>query len=229
MMDGIGSNAAERRRSRAGFAFERTLAVEVWFDFVCPWCFIGKRNLDTALQTLVAKRPGTLVELQWHPHPLLPQTPAAGLPFAEFYRERLGSDAAVALRQAQVQDAARRAGTAIAFDRIQVLPTTLPAHRLALQAEREAHDGGKHAGAVIEAVFHEYFLLGQDIGQQSVLQAIAARCGVIGDPDASPLPKSVPIAEGLPFFRFGGVVSVVGAQAPEVLLAAMERALDARG
>jgi predicted DsbA family dithiol-disulfide isomerase len=229
MMDDNGSDAAERRRPGTGSPPGGVLEVEVWFDFVCPWCFIGKRNLATALQTLASKRPGTPVALQWHPHPLLPETPADGLSFAEFYRERLGSDAAVALRQAEVQDAARRAGTTIAFDRIQVLPTTLPAHRLALQAQDEVHDGGKLAGAVIEALFREYFILGQDIGQPSVLQAIAARCRVMGDPDATPLPKSAPTAQGVPFFRFGGIVSVVGAQPPEVLLAAMEQVLDARG
>ncbi|MFL6664698.1 MAG: DsbA family oxidoreductase [Rhizobacter sp.] len=203
------------------------LEIEVWFDFICPWCFIGKRNLDMALEALASKRPEARVELRWLPHPLLPDTPAEGVPYAEFYRERHGSDEAVARRRAQVQAAACRAKTTIVFDRIQVLPNTLPAHRLAQQAQREVRDGGKHAGTVIDALFREYFMLGEDIGQPAVLQALAARCGVIGDPDASALPRSAPIANGVPFFRFGGVLSVVGAQPPEVLLAAIEQALDA--
>ena len=36
---------------------ERVLEVEVWSDFVCPWCFIGKRNLDAALNSFAAKHP----------------------------------------------------------------------------------------------------------------------------------------------------------------------------
>jgi predicted DsbA family dithiol-disulfide isomerase len=222
------SNASDRRRSHEASQPARVLEIEVWFDFVCPWCFIGKRNLDAALRMLRPQHPGASIEIEWHPHPLLPETPAEGLPYTEFYRQRLGGADAVALRQAQVAESARSAGIVIAFDRIQVLPSTLAAHRLAVQAQREVPDGGAHAGKVIDALFREYFVLGQDIGRPDVLQAVAARCGITGDPDAWPLPKSSPAAHGVPLFRFGGAVTLVGAQPPEALLEAMEQALGAR-
>ena len=201
------------------------LRIDVFFDFICPWCLIGKRHLESALRMLAATHPEVGFALQWHSRPLLPDTPPHGVPYLEFYRRRLGSADAVAVRQAQVLEAARRAGVTIAFERIRVLPSTLAAHRLALQAQREAPQG-THAGAVIDALFHEYFLLGHDIGQPAVLQAVAARCGVIGDAEAAPLPKGLPGVHGVPFFRFGGAVSVEGAQPPETLVAAMKQALD---
>lgn len=205
---------------------ERRLDVEIWFDFICPWCLIGKRHLESALRTVEAAHREVAVDLRWHPRPLLLDTPPHGVPFLEFYRHRLGSADAVAARQAQVLEAARRAGVTIAFERIRVLPSTLPAHRLALEAQREAPAGGIHAGALIDDLFQRYFLLGQDIGNPAVLQAVAARFGVTGDAEALPLPKPPSDPHGVPFFRFGGAVSVQGAQPPEVLVAAMEHALD---
>lgn len=204
----------------------RRLDVEVWFDFVCPWCLIGKRHLESALRTVAAAHPEIAFAVQWHPRPLLPDTPPQGVPYLEFYRRRLGGADAVAARQAQVLEAARRAGVTIAFERIRVLPSTLAAHRLALQAQREAPEGSMQAGAMIDALFHEYFVLGHDIGSPAVLQAVAARCGVVGDAEASPLPEASTDPHGVPFFRFGGAVCVEGAQPPEVLVAAMEHALD---
>jgi predicted DsbA family dithiol-disulfide isomerase len=229
------SNPADRRRGAATTKPERVLEVEVWSDFVCPWCFIGKRNLDAAQRLLALKHPQARVQVIWHPHPLLPETPIEGLPYQAFYRRRLGSAAAVAARQAQVREAAASAGIAIAFDRIEVFPSTLAAHRLVLQAQREDRDGGRHAAEVIDTLFREYFLLGRDIGRPDVLKAVAARCGITGDPDASALPQSraiaagVPPAAGVPLFRFGDGVALVGAQPPEVLLHALERALCAVG
>ena len=92
----------------------RALSVEVSFDLVCPWCLIGKRHLDTALAMLRAQRPDVAVEIAWRSCPLLPRIPPQGVPFTDFYRQRLGSAGAVARRQAQVREAARAAGTEVA-------------------------------------------------------------------------------------------------------------------
>jgi len=209
----------------SGLARGRVLDIEVWYDFICPWCLIGKRNLETALSLLGARHPEVATTLRWHSQPLLPLTPASGMPYVDFYRKRLGGPTAVAMRQAQVLASARHAGVTIAFERIEVLSSTLAAHHLVAEAQREA-PGGVLAGRVIDALFHEYFVLGHDIGRRDVLQAVAARCGVTGDAEAMPLvPKSFQ-APAVPFFRFGGGMTVGGAESPETLLQAMERALE---
>jgi predicted DsbA family dithiol-disulfide isomerase len=221
------ADAPDRRRPGVAPASEGTLDVEVWFDFICPWCLIGKRNLEAALFLLGARRPRVVPTMHWNSQPLLPLTPARGLPYVEFYQQRLGGPTPMAMRQAQVLAAARHAGVTIAFDRLEVLPSTLGAHRLVAEAQREA-PGGTLPGRVIDALFHEYFVLGNDIGKPAVLQAVAARCGVTGDAEARSLAEPSFQAPGVPFFRFGGTVTAGGAQSPQVLLEAMEQALDLR-
>src|SRR5262245_2511719 len=94
------------------------LRVDTWFDLVCPWCAIGKRFLEQALATFAREQPSLEIELRWHGVQLLPDVPVGGVPFAEFYAHRLGGAEAVRLRQAQVQEAAQRAGLRIEFERM---------------------------------------------------------------------------------------------------------------
>lgn len=199
------------------------LSIQVSFDLICPWCLIGKRNLQAALDMLREHRPGLAVQIEWRSFPLLPAIPPEGVPFGEFYRNRLGSPAAVAMRQAQVREAARAAGVAIALERIEVLPNTLDAHRLVARAQRQG--GPASADAVIDALFEAYFLHGRNIGDAVVLADIASACGVapVGDSSA-PVPRG---GHGVPYYLFNGSVEVEGAQRPETLMVAMSRALAA--
>jgi predicted DsbA family dithiol-disulfide isomerase len=200
------------------------LKIEVWFDLICPWCLIGKRNLDAALEVLHTRRPGVAVDLAWHSYPLMPDIPWDGVPYVEFCLRRLGSHRAVAQRQTQVREAARAAGVGIAFERMQVLPNTLAAHRLVAQAQREG--GAAKAELAIQALFGAYFMQGQDIGSATVLRAVASRCGIVGDADASPLRWGPGGSEGVPFFRFNDAVTIEGAQPAAILIAAMEQACE---
>ena len=106
-----------------------TLSVDVWFDFVCPWCWIGKHHLAQAVERLRQTDPGVRVQTTWHSVQLIPQTPPQGWPFDAFYEQRLGSREAVLARRAQVQEAARRAGAPIDYARLSVFPSTAAAHR----------------------------------------------------------------------------------------------------
>src|ERR1700709_1906501 len=70
-----------------------SLTVDAHFDFVCPWCLVGKRNLDAAVSRLASLRPEVSVKVRWHSHQLLPDTPVGGLPYQAFYVARLGVQA----------------------------------------------------------------------------------------------------------------------------------------
>jgi len=201
-----------------------TLSVEVAFDLICPWCLIGKRHLDTALAMLLTRRPDVKIEIDWRSYPLMPRVPKKGLPFADFYRQRLGSAEAVALRQAQVREAARNAGVEIRFECIAVFPNTLQAHRLVAQARQQG--GPALAGTVIDALFDGYFAKGRDIGDAAVLADIQAACGVLPEQAAASDIDAAQGGHGVPHFRFNGSVVVEGAQRPAVLLEAMLRALE---
>jgi predicted DsbA family dithiol-disulfide isomerase len=199
------------------------LSIEVSFDLICPWCLIGKRNLDAAVGMLRAQRPDVAVEVSWRSFPLLPNIPKQGLPYTEFYEQRLGSAGAVARRQAQVREAARAAGVEIAFERIQVFPNSLDAHRVVAQAQSQG--GSARAGAVIDGLFDRYFVRGENIGDAAVLADVRAEHGI------SPSDAAVPDAEargmhGVPYFLLNDTIAVEGAQRAPLLVEAMLHALS---
>jgi predicted DsbA family dithiol-disulfide isomerase len=200
------------------------LSIEVGFDLICPWCLIGKRHLDTALGMLRAQHADMVVEIAWRSHPLMPDIPKQGLPFASFYLRRLGTEDAVALRQAQVREAACAAGVQIAFERIEVFPNTLDAHRLVAQAQRQG--GSSRANAVIEALFERYFVRGRNIADAAVLAEVRAEHGISPSDAAEANAPDARGMHGVPYFRFNDTIAVEGAQRPTVLLEAMLRALS---
>ncbi len=72
------------------------LTFEVHFDFVCPWCWIGRRNQAEATRRFQRETPALAVETIWHGQQLLPETPLPGLPYQAFYEHRLGGPVAAA-------------------------------------------------------------------------------------------------------------------------------------
>jgi predicted DsbA family dithiol-disulfide isomerase len=209
------------------------LAVEVHFDFVCPWCLIGKRQLDAALRRFRADMPGVRVDIAWRSHQLLPATPVEGIDYQDFYIRRLGSPEAVAVRRMQVREAGRAAGVEFAFDRIRLLPNTARAHDLVARAG--LHAPAEQQAALIERIFVAYFLEGQDIGHPDVLKRLGRECGLPDDaPDAAAdaargtrRPYGNPAISGVPFFVFNGTHALSGAASAESLLETMLHA--ARG
>lgn len=204
----------------------RRLNVQVHFDLICPWCFIGKRHLDAALARLGEASSEVDVEVSWIAHELLPDTPAEGLPYQAFYEERLGGPAAVAARRAQVQAAARGTGIDFAFERIARMPNTRQAHRLITRLSGSAT--GANA-ALIERLFQAWFVEGQDIGDAAVLERLAA--GIAASEAADAGRHRVALADGqqvpgVPLFVFNERVALSGAQPPDALLDGMRRALQ---
>jgi predicted DsbA family dithiol-disulfide isomerase len=202
-----------------------TLAIEVSFDLICPWCLIGKRHLDTAIEMLREQRPEVVAEVTWRSHPLLPEIPKQGVPYVQFYLQRLGSAQAVASRQAQVREAARAARVEIAFDRMKVFPNSLDAHRLVAQAQSQG--GSTFAGTAIDALFERYFVQGDNIGDAGVLAEVLAECGISPcDVAESGAPAAARRMHGVPYVLFNEAVAVEGAQRPAWLMEAMLHALS---
>lgn len=204
------------------------LCIQVHFDLICPWCFIGKRHLDTALERFSHARPDVDVEVLWVSHELLPDTPPEGLPYQPFYEQRLGGAAAVAARRAQVQEAARCSGIRFAFHRIERMPNTRLAHRLLPDLARPGN--AMATAALIEKLFQGYFEEGQDIGDPKVLQRLAAS-EPAGDGDDAGRHQTAQAGRmevpGVPLFVFNEHVALSGAQSPETLLDRMHRATRA--
>ena len=90
------------------------LVVDIVSDVVCPWCYIGKRKLETALAELQAREPGLAVLRRWHPFQLNPDLPDEGIDRATYIEAKFGGKARAAEVYARVRAAG--AGVGIAFD-----------------------------------------------------------------------------------------------------------------
>jgi predicted DsbA family dithiol-disulfide isomerase len=207
--------------------------IEVFSDVVCPWCFIGKRRLEEALRRLAASatRLSAPPQVQWRAFQLNPWLPPAGMERAEYVSRKFGSaSGGVYTRVAAV---GMQVGIGFAFDRIARQPNTVDAHRLIRLAGEELRQD-----AMVETLFQAYFLEGADLSSTAVLLGLAARAGLdphrahaclndeaartaVLDEDRQARELGV---EGVPFFVFNRRLAVSGAQEPEVLLGAVDRA-----
>ncbi|MFJ4384736.1 DsbA family protein [Pseudomonas sp. NPDC089408] len=210
---------------------KQLLSVEVFFDFVCPWCLIGQRHLQAALLLLQREQPHVQVHVQWRGVQLLPGLPVHGVPFNTFYLQRLGSEQAVRERQAQVRAAASVVGEDIDFSRIRRMPNTGNAHRL-MQRAGSLLDAAQQE-ALLARLFIAYFHQGRDLGDSRTLLGIVQGCGLeaaqvidcLRD-DGSPfLDGAGRAGSAVPRYRFNQGPLLAGVRPAEELFAAMTDAL----
>jgi predicted DsbA family dithiol-disulfide isomerase len=209
--------------------------IDVISDVVCPWCFIGKRNLERALETWQEKHPDETPVVRWHPFQLNPQLPAGGVPRKQYLENKFGGPERAKEIYARVSAAGKRAGIDFAFDNIQVQPNTIDAHRLIHYAgEQDKQD------AMAEVIFRRYFVEGVDLSDKETLADIAQQAGMDRDEAAAYLAGDADRAlieeqdrraraigvEGVPFFIFNQRLALSGAQPPEVIVEAMEKARE---
>jgi predicted DsbA family dithiol-disulfide isomerase len=212
----------------------RSLDIDVISDVVCPWCLIGTRHLDLALEGL----PDVNATVRFRPFLLDPSTPPEGVDLRERLRSKYGGDPEAMF--GRVEGAARAAGIPLDFAKIRRSVNTVRAHTLLRLALGSGDGAGiTKQGEVARALFRAYFLEGRDIGQVDVLTAIApehgldkaeARRVVTDDAELARTRKEASEASakgitGVPFFILDGRLALSGAQPPATLRAAIERAL----
>jgi len=207
----------------------RLLRVDIDVDLVCPWCLIGLRNFQQARAELQAKWPDLVWDVRWYGVQLLPDVPQEGYPFHEFYLRRLGGPVALRQRQEQVRAAARAAGVAIQYERIQVMPNTADGHRLLQLAGR---GDAAYQEALLERLLCAYFADGEDISRPDVLRRHGMTTGLEAEAieaalqgAAQPYEQGGREGYGVPRFVFNGAYALSGAQPVAALLMTMSRAV----
>ena len=203
------------------------LQIEVVFDLVCPWCYLGVHRLRRTLRG----RPDIGVDLLWRPFLLNPDIAPGGVSRHDYMLRKFGGEDRARRLHATIADLGRAEGLRFAFDRIRRIPPSLDSHRLVRFADRQGlADGAVHA------LFEAYFCEGQDIGDHAVLTAIAEELGMEGGATrrflagqheaeavhADNLRAHRLGINGVPCFVVQGRHAIAGAQEPEV----MERLLD---
>ncbi|MGC2519396.1 MAG: DsbA family oxidoreductase [Burkholderiales bacterium] len=206
------------------------LAIDIVSDVVCPWCFIGKRRLEAALELYRGRNPDVSAPtVAWHPFQLNPDMPAEGIARDEYVRRKFGPERAKNVYD-RVAAVGGQVGIPFAFDKVVRQPNTLAAHSLiALAADSGRQD------AAVEAFFRAYFLDGRDLTSADTLAEIALAAGLDADDIQAVLASGEAKAhieaedkqaremgvEGVPFFIFNHRIAVSGAQEPEALLEAL--------
>ncbi len=148
--------------------------LQIVSDAICPWCWIGKAHLDSALEILRAE--GLVFEIGWLPYQLNPDMPPEGVDRRTYRAQKFGSWERSRQLDAQVAEAGRAAGLDFRHDLMERTPNTVEAHRLIRLA---APAGVQHA--VVERLFRAYFQEGRDIGDREVLLAEGRAAGMPAD------------------------------------------------
>jgi predicted DsbA family dithiol-disulfide isomerase len=210
------------------------LQIEIVSDIVCPWCYIGKRRMEAALELFAKAHPDQAApQVSWLPFQLNPDMPAAGMTRADYLQRKFGSADGGGMYE-RVSGEGAKEGLAFDFKSIARQPNTLKAHALvaaALPLGVQAQ--------VKEALMKAYFCEGADLTQDANLQKIANAAGMPPEAARAVLQDTASqqeVAEqdaelrrvgisGVPYFILNRQIGVSGAQSPENLLAAMEQAL----
>jgi predicted DsbA family dithiol-disulfide isomerase len=157
---------------------EAVLNIDIISDVVCPWCYIGKRQIEAALALYAQQNPGAdQPRVTWRPFQLNPQLPAEGMSRQEYVAQKFGAARGKDV-YARVAAVGAEHGIAFAFDRIARQPNTVAVHSLiALAAAARAQTDGLQ-DRVKEAFLHAYFLDGVDLTKTENLVAIATAAGL---------------------------------------------------
>ena len=205
--------------------------VEIWSDVMCPFCYIGKRKFEAALQSFEQR---DSVQVTWRSFQLDPAvrfTP--GRTLYEYLAERKGVTLEASRRMHErLTAAAAEVGLRYNFDAA-IIANSFDAHRLThLARERGGQD------KVEERLFAAYFTEGRNISDHDTLGGLGAEAGLdpaevremlAGTRFAGDVRKEAREAEslgadGVPFFVFNRVFAVSGAQPSELFLEALQKA-----
>jgi predicted DsbA family dithiol-disulfide isomerase len=180
--------------------------------------------------------PAAETSVRWHPFQLNPDLPPQGIPRKSYLHAKFGSETRAAEIYARVKAVGVEVGIAFDFDRIEIQPNTLAAHRLIAWVQ-EHSDAGR-TSALVERLFEAYFVQGRAIGEPAELAEIASEAGLELSAAQAMLASAEGLAavsaedrearnvgiNGVPFFIFNGSTALSGAHDPETLLEAIAKA-----
>lgn len=204
--------------------------LEIVSDTICPWCYIGKKRLDAALDLIGDE---IAFDIRWRPFELNPDMPCEGLDRRAYRSRKFGSWEKSLALDTQVKTAGARDGLDFHHERMAMTPNTLASHvliRLAGESDRQ--------DTTVEALFKAYFTDGRDVGDAHVLVDIGAACGLdraqvtaaLNDDRRRTDIKSEARAfaqasvSGVPTVMLNRYILFSGAQAPEVIASSLRQA-----
>ncbi len=209
------------------------IKIDVWSDVACPWCYIGKRNLETGLAAFAEDEDAPSVDIEYHSFQLAPETPVDfdGTQIDYLVRRKGISEDQVRAMNDRVTGVALAAG--LHYDMGAIRPTnTLNAHQLLHYAKtRDRQVETK------ERLLRAHFVEGRHLGRIEDLADLAAEVGLdrddvvrsleadeyLGDVQADIAQARAYGINGVPFFVIDARYGISGAQPPEAFAAALNQ------
>ena len=214
------------------------MKVEIWSDVVCPWCYIGKRRFEKAVEALREKGVTEPIEIEWRAFQLDPRAPAGtSSPALDAYARKFGGPEAAERIVGHVSGVAAADGLEFRMD-IALRANTLLAHRALHWAL--AGSGADAQDSLKERLLRAYFTDGLDVGDPDVVARCATETGLDGsalrawlDGDGGKAAVAADLRaaaereiDAVPSFVIDGRYLVPGAQDVEVFVNVIERVLS---
>lgn len=207
---------------------KKKIKIDIVSDVVCPWCYIGKRRLERAIEQVSDQYD---FELTYHPFELNPEMPPAGLDQRAYLSDKFGGEERYEQITNHTTSIAATEGLTFDFTKQRISPNTRNLH-VVLQLAREE---GQQL-QVMEAFFKAYFTDGVDLSNLDSIIAVAASAGLAADKirkalgdDQAKLDVVSSEKEmyklgisGVPFFIINNAYGISGAQMSDTFLKAFE-------
>lgn len=207
---------------------KKKIKIDIVSDVVCPWCYIGKRRIERAIERL---KDTYDFELVYHPFELNPSIPASGLDQKQYLSNRFGGEARYIEITKQVSAAAAKEGLQFDFEKQKISPNTRQVHRIIQFAKQK----GKQP-EVKEAFMKAYFEQGADLSKKENLITIATQAGLNREQVNTLLTSDEGLLDieraekelqklgitGVPFYILDNKYGISGAQPTEVFIQAFE-------
>jgi predicted DsbA family dithiol-disulfide isomerase len=205
----------------------KRIRIDVVSDVVCPWCYIGKRRLEKAVNRL-ADSYG--VEIEYHPFELNPEMPLSGVDHKAYLIKKFGSRERYNQLTGNVTAVAETEGLEFNYERQNVAPNTRKSHALIQFAKSQ----GRQL-ELVEIFFKAYFTAGTDLSKDENLIELASEAGLSASDvkalfanDSAILQTALQEQEmyalgitGVPFFIINNKYAISGAQSADTFEAAL--------
>ncbi len=202
------------------------VSIDIFSDVVCPWCYIGKRNLEKALKIITSNRDDLNISVNWRAFQLNPALPMGGVSRQEYTASKFGGRENAKAIYDRVRLAAEQVGLTLHFDEIIVQPNSTKMHELIYASKETALTDD-----LIEALFKAFFIDGEDLSKKENIGKIARdigmsdeviRAAVESDNYAGQVSEDLEESQrlgisGVPFYVINAEIGLSGAQPPEII------------
>ncbi len=209
------------------------IKIDIISDAVCPWCFIGKKRLEKAINNFNS----TKFDITWHPFQLNPEMPQEGVDRNLYLSSKFGGKQRANDIYNQIKIAGLSSGINFEFDKINIMPNSLNAHIL-IEYSKDFNIQNE----IVSELFKSYFINGENLGDNNIINKIAKNNNLV-DFNINTLNNKTDLAlkvknsdiesrskgiSGVPFFIINETYAVSGAQENEVFEKIFETCLIER-